>query len=153
METTKHKAHFTDLVTFIDCRVKIFSDLLFGNIQHSLSGVRGTKTLARFKSQPINREKENAVITITSMELPEEDKRPISGLGKAEEAGCLCCVCNHSLENCQHLKGKKHREKISFLWEKRVCFACLCTGHISRNCKRRTILCFSSKDEQYLRND
>ncbi|KAJ0002709.1 hypothetical protein NQD34_007858 [Periophthalmus magnuspinnatus] len=33
-----------------------------------------------------------------------------------------------------------HKEKIDFLKEKSACFRCLCTGHISKYCKKR-ILC------------
>lgn len=134
METTGHRVSFSDLITFIERHVSIISDPLFGDIQDSTPNA-AVKTLTRLKSQPKTKVKGGVVATtVTSMDLPEEDKEPTSDSEKAD--GCLCCSRPHSLEECKQFKGKKHKEKLLLLREKEVCFACLCTGHMSRDCER-----------------
>lgn len=133
METTNYRACFGDLVTFIERRVSILSDPLFGDIQDPSSSAAGIKTLTRFKSQPRSRVKGS----VASTDLSEEINEPASFPGKSEKAACLCCTHTHSLEECKQFKGKKHKEKILFLRERGVCFACLCVGHMSRDCEKR----------------
>ncbi len=139
METANQRARLMDLVTFIERRVRILFDPLFGEIQDPTSGVTGIRTSTGFKSQPRNRVKGNVVATtVTSMEVPEGVKEPpTSDSGKAEKAGCLCCARSHSLEECKQFKGKKHKEKIQFLRVQGFYFACLCVGHMSHDCDRR----------------
>lgn len=138
METTKERACFTNLVMFIERRVSILSDPLFGEIQDPLSGIAGVKTVTTFKSQPRNRVKGNVVATtVTSMEVTDGSERPTLEPKKGEKAGCLCCARSHLLEECKQFKGKMHKEKMQFLKGKGVCFACLRVGHMSSACERR----------------
>lgn len=132
METTNHRAHFMDLVAFIERCVGILSDPLFGDIQDTSTGVAGT----RYISQPSNRGNIVAA-TVVSMDWPEEARKPTADRGKTEKSGCLCCTQEHSLEECEHFNGRKQKEKLHFLREQGVCFACLCVGHMSRDCERR----------------
>ncbi|XP_037620552.1 uncharacterized protein LOC119485230 [Sebastes umbrosus] len=137
MEKSNNRAYFIDLVKFMERHVRILSDPLFGNIQEPTSAVTGTKPLARFKPQSGYKVKENIVATtVTSKDLPQEAKEPTSDPAKAENAECLCCACSHSLDECKQFKGKMHKDKIHFLREKGVCFACLGDGHMSRDCER-----------------
>ncbi len=53
---------------------------------------------------------------------------------KCNPTVCVSCSCEHSLAECPQLYKKRHWEKINFLMEKGICFACLCTGHRSKNC-------------------
>lgn len=109
METAGRRTSFSHLVTFIECRVSILSDPLFGNIQDSSTNAAGNKTLTRFKSQPRNKVEGSVVAsTVTYMELLEEVKELTFDPGKADRVGCLCCSRNHSLEECKQFKGKKH---------------------------------------------
>lgn len=137
MDTTKERACFTNLVMFIERRVTILSDPLFGEIQDPLSGVAGVRTVTTFKSQPRNRARGDVVATtVTSMEVTDGSERPKSE-PKGEKAGCLCCARSHLLEECKQFMGKTHKEKMQFLKGKGVCFACLRVGHMSSTCERR----------------
>lgn len=49
---------------------------------------------------------------------------------------CLFCGGGHTLDLCPQLEKGAHSEKINFLKENGVCFGCLCTGHISRDCRK-----------------
>lgn len=138
METCNCQACFIDLVTFIERHVRILSDPLFGDIQESSFGVTGTKTLIRFKSQPKERMKgNNFATTVANIDSLSGVGSSKSDLGKADKKYCLCCSNNHSLKECDRFNLKKHTEKIGFLRKKGVCFACLCTGHMSKYCKGR----------------
>lgn len=50
---------------------------------------------------------------------------------------CLYCERNHTLEECQKMKGSPHKEKIEFLKKAGLCFGCLVKGHVSKECKKR----------------
>ena len=72
---------------------------------------------------------------------------------------CSFCEAEHTLESCAQLKKKAHREKIAFFKENGICFAWLCIGHISKDCRKRlscqvcsfkhpTMLHIQSREEQ-----
>ncbi|KAK0152604.1 hypothetical protein N1851_005873 [Merluccius polli] len=143
MENAHRRAQFVDLVKFIERRVRIISDPLFGDIQDPLPARAGIKSSTRFnaptvfKSQPRDRVRGNVIATtVTSMDVSKADDQTADP-GK-EENGCLCCARGHSLEDCKQFKGKRHKDKIQFLREKGICFACLCVGHMSRDCGKRS---------------
>ena len=72
MEKSNYRAYFIDLVTFMERRVRILSNPLFGNIQDPSYGVTGTKPLTRFNPQSGNKVKGNIVATtVTSKDWPE----------------------------------------------------------------------------------
>ena len=135
MGNTHETAHFWDLVAFIEWRVSILSDPLFGNIQDPTSGVVGT----RFPSYSSNRAKENIVATtIASTDLSDRGEELISLTANSvniKEVLCLYCRHGHSLEDCQQFKERTHKDKLQVLRERGACFACLCVGHISRFCE------------------
>lgn len=136
METTNDRAHFSHMVAFIERRVKILSDPLFGNIQDSSSV--GGKNDIKFKLQPRERTKGNVVATtVASMDSPESNLETISTLENMKDRQCLYCERSHALEECKQFQRKSHKEKMTFLKERGVCFACLSFGHLSRHCQRR----------------
>ncbi len=55
-----------------------------------------------------------------------------------ENKTCLFCQGNHVLERCYALK-KSQREKIDFLKGKGICFSCLKSGHVSKECDNRLV--------------
>lgn len=61
------------------------------------------------------------------------------GKQRDSNISCLLCLQDHSLDECQRFAKNKHREKIIFLKEKGVCFGCLNTGHLSKNCDKHKI--------------
>ncbi|XP_062415351.1 uncharacterized protein LOC134107519 [Pungitius pungitius] len=64
----------------------------------------------------------------------------MTSFAKTDSISCLYCAAgNHVLEQCFKLGRKTHREKLDYLKEKGLCFSCLCTGHLSKNCDRRII--------------
>lgn len=50
---------------------------------------------------------------------------------------CLFCTQRHTLDQCSQLKRKSYPEKLDFLKEKGVCFGCLHTGHMRKDCGKR----------------
>lgn len=140
LETHKRRALFQDLVLYIKRHVKILSDPLFGDIKDTPTGNSLLRSVNRTKSQPESKFKGNSFATtvapVSSAEKPGEKPamittHPCSLKGKLT---CVCCAQSHSLDDCQQFKRKKHRDKISLLKEKKLCFGCLHTGHMSRDC-------------------
>ena len=53
-----------------------------------------------------------------------------------------CPFCNsqqHDLEKCSSFKKKTVQERRAFVQEARICFGCLCYGHMSRRCRNRKV--------------
>lgn len=133
MERTNGRAHIKNLVAFTQRHVRILSNPLFGNILDPGLGAAGPKTLTRFKAQPSDRIWVSIDATsVTSINRPERKEDP----KKIRKAGCLCCAQGHTLDECRELNAESIRRKFNFCRKKGVCFACLCVGHVSRDCKR-----------------
>lgn len=50
--------------------------------------------------------------------------------GSLDRRACLYCKGRHTLDMCSLLEKRAHNDKIAFLKEHRICFGCLCMGHI-----------------------
>lgn len=122
---------FPDLVNFIEKQLKILSDPLFGDIQDSKVDKRSIK----IKSQKY---KESSFATVAAVNTAMEPQENTATPGH-DKKSCLCCQGAHPLGECNKLKKKMHKDKITFLKEKGVCFGCLKVGHMSKDCKARLI--------------
>ncbi len=131
------KRELKDLVSFIERQVKIISDPLFGDIQDR----PGSSPALKFKSQSkFTRIKGNSFATTVSAVNTSKGSCSIPQKQHSTERSskaCVCCSQFHTLKECPKLKRRKHRDKIIFLKEKRICFGCLCSGHMSKDCDRR----------------
>ncbi len=140
MEKYKRRAWFTDLVAFVEREVKILSDSVFGDIQDSSFVKTGLKSVTR----PHRKDVKGNSFATTIKPADNEDELGANGNiprkqglnEKFNPTVCVCCSREYSLEECPQLNKKRHWEKINFLMEKGICFACLCTGHMSNNCER-----------------
>lgn len=124
---------FVDIATFIECQVKILMDPVFKDIQDAPTLV-ASKDSSRVKSMPRSKVgRSSFATTVAAVKgAPPDNKR--DGYQKV----CLYCKNRgHTLELCTLLERKAHREKMEFLKTNGVCFGCLCTGYISRECRKR----------------
>lgn len=141
LEKCKRRARFTGLDTFTEGEVKILSDSVFGDIQDSSF----VKTVLKSVTKPYSKDVRGNSFATTIRLADNVDELGADGhvprkQGTTEKRNptvCACCSREHSLQERPQLARKKHREKINFLKEKGICFACLCTGHMSKNCERR----------------
>ena len=54
----------------------------------------------------------------------------------------LCAFCehkHHSIGKCEQFSMLQHQDRIACIREKRLCFKCLCQGHISKECQAHII--------------
>ncbi|XP_056125219.1 uncharacterized protein LOC130103060 [Rhinichthys klamathensis goyatoka] len=133
-EKFHRRATFSDIVEFVERQVKMASDPLFGNIQETFASGRNEVKMVR--SQPSSKVRGSSFATTVA---PAENnmepgfKREKNSLAKF----CLFCGAGHSLDACFSLDKRTQDEKISFLKENRMCFGCLCVGHMSKDCRKR----------------
>ncbi len=66
--------------------------------------------------------------TVTGYKIKDEN---------LSERTCLYCKGKHMLEFFTLLEKRAQSEKIDFLKGTGVCFGCLCTGHICKECRKR----------------
>ncbi|KAL2092730.1 hypothetical protein ACEWY4_012528 [Coilia grayii] len=130
-EQRDRRVRILDLVSFIEKQSRIAADPVFGDLQDQ-TAVRG-KTRAPVKAQT---SKSTSSSYVTSVALPLKETKP--------EPSCHFCSSKHTLDSCKTFMKKAHRDKLSFLKSKGICFGCLSTGHISKDCKRR-LTCSMSK--------
>lgn len=124
LEKYNRRACFKDLVSFIERQVKIISDPLFGDIQDRTSGSPASKSVNRFKTQSkFSRVRGDSFATaVTVVDTTKGScsiPRKQDSMERSRNA-CVCCSQSHTLEECPKLKGKKHRDKMIFLKEKRM---------------------------------
>lgn len=133
MESSQERAHFDHLVRFLEKHVKMLSDPIFGDIDGASSNTLSN----RFSVQ--SKYKGSSFATTVTQKDSGEDDTPVNISRKQATPLCLCCSRAHPLEECQQFNGKRHRDKISLLMEKGICFGCLGTQHISRDCSNRLV--------------
>ena len=133
-ERYDRRARFTDIADFIERQVKIMTDPVFGNIQDSetITMNRGTnKPKPQFR--PGNKGSSFAT-TLGPLENKHQSARKEKEMGRRT---CICCGGGHALDVCVQMGKMPHEKKIGFLKENGICFGCLCTGHISKDCRER----------------
>ncbi len=133
-ERCGRRAMFSDIVTFIERQVKIAMDPVFGDIQDAptLSVLKGSG-----RTNTIPRSKVGGSSFATSVTSFKRKTRPDNKRDGAETSCLYCKNYGHRMESCTLLEKKAHSEKMHFLKVNGVCFGCLCTGHISRECRKR----------------
>ena len=126
---------FADIVTFIGREVRITTDPVFGDIQDA-PVIGAFKESGRAK--PVPRPKARGSSFATTFTTVERDAHWENRVKDGPEKTCLFCKKGrHTLESCFLLEKKAHSEKMEFLKKNGVCFGCLCTGHISKECRKR----------------
>ena len=54
--------------------------------------------------------------------------------------GCVFCEkLNHSIHTCRRFMDKSIPERVKFVQTNKMCFGCLKTGHLSKNCEKRSV--------------
>ncbi len=114
--------------------MKILMDPVFGNLQEAPALV-AIKEGSRIKSPRLRAKGSSFATAATTVE------KTVTGYKikdeNLSERTCLYCKGKHMLEFCTLLKKRAQSEKIDFLKGTGVCFGCLCTGHISKECRKR----------------
>ena len=136
-ERHNRRVKFTDIANFIERQVKILTDPVFGNIQDSQSIIISNRT-NKSKSQFRPGHKGSSFATnVSPVENKYQSARKEKEIKQTGRKACICCGGGHTLDVCVQMGKMVHEKKIGFLKENGICFGCLCTGHISRDCRKR----------------
>ncbi|KAK0136293.1 hypothetical protein N1851_027802 [Merluccius polli] len=119
-ERRRQRATFTDLVHFIERQVKIALDPVFGNIQDPQS----LNTKASSSSQQRERRKGSSYATNVTPVREDAVAQPAGHKNNTSSTRCclFCLQRNHTMDQCSQFKTKAHRDKISFIKDKGICF-------------------------------
>ena len=128
-ERRNSKIRFSDLVRFLECQVKILTDPVFGNIQDPTTPKVPKITSKRPKSTG-----SSFATSITNVDYNSQAPQSQDSSQAANKLFCLFCSGAHTMDACQQFKRKMHRDKITFLKERGICFGCLVQGHMNNNC-------------------
>jgi transposase InsO family protein len=55
----------------------------------------------------------------------------------SDNSYCPLCSNSHALRDCSKFNSKSIDDKVTFIREKRLCFGCLGTNHVSKGCRQR----------------
>ena len=132
-ERQQRRARFYDIADFIEKQVNILTDPVFGNIQDSPNP---TYKLNKSKFQPRSKGASFAT-SIGPVENNSWSPTKERDVKSPARNVCICCGAGHTLNNCAQLAKMTHDRKIEILKENGICFGCLYTGHISKQCRKR----------------
>ena len=101
--------------------------------KHRDNGKRDNKK----KPRPPNQTSSSFATNITSPPGVDDDKNKTQDNTGAKAKTCLFCNKAHDLDDYAKFLKKTMDERKSFLKEKRLCFACYETSHVSKGCVKR----------------
>ena len=136
----KRLSTFHDVVKFVTQEAALATNAVLSpkavkearNDEFTISG-RCDNNTNRNTTWRNNGRKDKSASSFLTSATPHEDQPP----------SCfLCPFCNsqhHDLEKCSSFKRKAVKERRAFIQEARICFGCLCYGHLSRRCRNRKV--------------
>ena len=131
-ETHGQRPKFKDLVSFVSTQAKMALHPLFGDLKEG-SRTQYTHTAAEKKGKSV-------FTTVTMPKNPLECSSSTKGPSSPNDAfmnPCLFCNRNHCMAECKMMRRALKKDKIDFLFNKGLCFSCLRTGHMSRQCENK----------------
>ena len=134
-------ASFKDLADFVVSAAESANDPVFGVQALSSTQERRRDNSGRDgKKKPSSATKTSnsfaTGITIPGIEAVNHANRNNAG---GKEKLCPFCSKNHDLDDCAEFLKRTMDERKTFLYERKLCFACYESDHVSKGCvKRRT---------------
>lgn len=144
-ENTQRRARFHHIVEFLEKQARILLDPVFGSIQDSAIKVSRTTELKR----PLTKKSfATTIVPVTAKAEHSEESTSERTSGCRESPRetqprmaysrpCIFCKGDHFMESCHQMELQQHKDKVEFLKNNGMCFACLLKGHMSSACKRR----------------
>lgn len=131
----RQRQKFTVLVRFIEKRVRIVCDLVFGDLQDSATQITQKDNKYMTTIRPNTKLKSGTSFAIGVAVMKSAGSTSQHKPQHRTSQKCRFCNKDHLLELCSKFKILIHREKIYFLKVGGICFGCLSRGHMSRDCK------------------
>ena len=140
LKSEERLATFHDVVKFVTQEAALATDPVFS--PEALKEARKNEFTSSSTSDNNNNRnttwrnngrRDKSASSFSTSATPHEDQPP----------PCSSCpFCNsqqHDLEKCSSFKKKTVQERRAFVQEARICFGCLCYGHMSRRCRNRKV--------------
>ena len=133
-------ADFKDITEFVESTAESANDPIYGSQalnkseqKHKASSIRDSTKRTQLLNQRNSSFATNVNAPPASVSL-RNTKCCDSNTGS-----CLLCNKLHDLDDCDDFRKRTIEEKRSFLGDRKLCYACYGTNHVSRNClKKRT---------------
>ena len=133
-------ADFKDIAEFVESAAESANDPIYGSQalnkseqKHKASSIRDSTKRTQLPNQRSSSFATNVNTPPASVSL-RNTKCCDSNTGS-----CLLCNKPHDLDDCDDFRKRTIEEKRSFLGDRKLCYACYGTNHVSRNClKKRT---------------
>ena len=131
-------ASFHDLVDFVKDEAALATDPVFS--PDALKETRKNESTSKSSSNVKNAMWRNngkggnkSANSFSTSATPQGQKSP------PRSPSCpFCNSYNHDLDNCPNFAKKAIEERL-FVQEARLCFGCLCLGHVSKRCRNRKV--------------
>lgn len=120
-EAKGKRAKFADLAKFVDRQAKVAMDPLFGDLVDTASAKRKEKTkIELLQHTRTYTKKRSNFVTSASTQRSDQSNVPkvrgvITSYNNAFTKPCLLCEKDHTLEECQKMKEKTHKERIELM--------------------------------------
>ncbi|XP_077998381.1 uncharacterized protein LOC144451421 [Glandiceps talaboti] len=130
---------FTNLVSFVKYEAEGANHPFYGieALKEAYLEEANVKLNAQKSRQNL---KKGSSVMKNDSEGKKTRKQDMKGKSRKKAFGKPCCYCqdsHHSLESCQRLERKPVTERLEFLKSWGICFGCLKSGHMKKDCRRR----------------
>ena len=119
--------NFSELVDFVEREVDVMSDPIFGTTE--MTSLTRAKRSSQEDAKPRNR---TSFSTRRDEEASEEKTFHIES-----KPVCQYCKLEHDIGSCESLNQKSSDERLKIIRDNGLCFGCLRTGHVSKQCRQR----------------
>ncbi|XP_022792695.1 uncharacterized protein LOC111331783 [Stylophora pistillata] len=133
METERRSVTFSDLAEFVDNEARVIANLVFGKNTEDTK----PKNERKDKQNRSGRGKTSLATQVGDLQSPPPCAPPCGSTPPTEDVLCSFCNSGHALTACEALRRLPYPEGIRFLKLKRLCFGCLSSNHMLKECPEK----------------
>ena len=133
METEGRSVTFSDLAEFVDNEARVAANPVFGKITEDTKPRNERKD----KQNRSGRSKTSLAAQVGNVQSPPSDAPTSGSTPSTENVPCSFCNSGHALEACEALRRLPYPDRIQFLKSKHLCFGCLSSNHVAKECLER----------------
>ena len=134
-EREKQFPPFKEFMLFVEREAKIACDPIISlyALKQDQSQSHTDKPVSHYKPDKKPTFRGRTLLTEASndqMRRPERES-------KSDRKECALCHKGHDIDDCRLFLAKSMEDRKSLARENRLCFGCLCIGHVSKKCRQR----------------
>ena len=133
IETERRSVTFSDLAEFVDNEARVIANPVFEKITEDTK----PKNERRDKQNRSGRGRTRLATQAGDLQSPPLRAPPSRSTPPTEDVLCSFCNSGHALDACEALRRLLYPQRTRFLRLKRLCFGCLSSNHMLKECPEK----------------